>query len=144
MKKFFKKLKRKLETKRLDAAGAEFLDPVPHATTLGVKPGPTMDERIRSMMRNDYFARNPNAGLESDDDNDFEVPEHDPMYEFERRYEELEHLKADYEAATKEIEDAKADYKKRRRDEALKKSKAEPDGTPAGSKEPKATPRPEE
>lgn len=107
--------KRNLKTDRLDETGAESLDPVPHAVTIGVRPQPSMDERIRQMLRQNYIEQNPDFGLESDDDEDFNETPNDPMYDFEKRYEEIEELRSEMARHEAELEAAKEEYKAKRK-----------------------------
>lgn len=94
----------------LDETGAEVLDPVPYSTTIGFKAGETIETRIKAMLDKAYLQAYPDHGLDSDDDDDFDVPTDDPMYGFERQYEEIDAIRAELAQAEEELEASKAEY----------------------------------
>lgn len=107
-----KVIERDLSTARLSGDGSENLDPVPLAVTLGIKPTPTLDDRVRAIMRQDFFRKNPDYGLSSQDGDDYGPEENDPIYEFERRHERLEKIRREQDEAEKEYKEALAEKKK--------------------------------
>lgn len=130
-------LSRDHSTERLDQHGAEKLDPIPHAVKIGVKPVDSLEDRIRSMLRDQHFRSNPDIGLDLNEDLD-EEPINDPMYPFEVRYEELRALKEEQDKLQKELDVEVQRYRKERAEAAQRASEdsdqGDPGGTPPGSK----------
>jgi len=96
---------------RLDETGKEVLDPVPHATTIGFRPGPSMEDRIRMMLKEREILNDPDYGMDSDDPDDFGKDGDMPLYDFERRYEEIRALEDELIAAREDVEKEKALYR---------------------------------
>lgn len=114
---------RDLETATLAGDGSEKCDPISNAERLGIQPSPTLDDRVKAIMRQDFFKRNPDYGLNSENKDDFGDDESDgPMYEFERKHERLEKLRREQDEAQKEYDEAlKAKQKFLREQRALKR-----------------------
>lgn len=109
---------RDLTTDRLTSDGSEKMDPVPHAVTLGVETGPTTEDRIRTILRTEFFKKNPDFGLDSGDPDDFGPEANDPLYEFEKRHEILMERQRELKEAQDEV-----DREQKRVDEDLKEKR---------------------
>lgn len=118
---------RDLETEKLDGDGSEKTDPVPLATTLGITPTPTLDDRVRAILRQDFFKKNPDYGLDSEDPDDFGDGDQDPMYVFERKHERLMEMKREMENAKKEYEEAQKEKQKYMRERRKLKRRGVPE-----------------
>lgn len=107
-------LRKAVANSRLNTAGQEVIDSVPFAVAMGIKPSKSMEQRIAEILRDREIKANPEWGMDNDDDNDFEVPDEMPLYEFERRHEALEAAKAEVEAAKKELDEAQKEAQQKR------------------------------
>lgn len=112
----------KYRNMRLTPEGEETLDPVPKAVHLAIRPPPTLEQRLKLMLREERLKAMPDYGLDDDTDldDDDKFPTDDPMYDFERRQEEMDALQEELNAASRDMVALKEEYKKKRA-EAVKK-----------------------
>lgn len=106
---------------RLDEQGQEKLDPVPHSVAMNLSSPPSIDQRISTILRLSEIRRNPNYGMDNDDENDFDVGDEIPTLDFERRHEALEAAREALELAEKEVQEAEEEAKEKRRQAYIKK-----------------------
>lgn len=116
---------------RLNDRGEEVLDPIPFAATLPIKSNQkTLEERIASMMREEQLRRQPDLGMDNDDEGDFDTGDEDQIYPFEKKFDQVQAAKSNLDRLEADYNRLKAQYRAKRDNEAAEARLAEIEADP--------------